>query len=148
MVGRHDHPAVGLCQQFEEVGDDRMTEPREGDATVGTLVVGEFAHHLRLRTGMTEHVDEVEHDHVQVVLLERIKLLQQFVGIAGTVHLMIRKGVLPPITLQLGSHEGLLIQVLTFLLVLIHPEVRKQPRDLVGHQSAEDGVARILCGSG
>ena len=69
MVGGDNHLVVGLCQPPEEVRDDGVAEPGEGDAAIGTLVVGEFTHHLRLGAGMTEHVDEVEHHHIQVVLL-------------------------------------------------------------------------------
>ena len=53
-----------------------MTEPGEGDAAIGTLIVGELPHHLRLCAGMTEHVDEVEYHDVQVVLFQRAELLQ------------------------------------------------------------------------
>ena len=69
VVGGDDDAVVGLCQQAEQVGDDAMTEPRQGNGAVGRLVIGQLAHHLRLGTGMGEHVDEVEDNDVEVVLL-------------------------------------------------------------------------------
>ena len=45
-----------------------MAEPALRDAAVGTLVVGKLAHHLRFGTRVREHVDEVNHQHVQVVV--------------------------------------------------------------------------------
>ena len=35
-----------LRQQLEEVGDDRVAEPRECDTPVGTFIVREFSDHL------------------------------------------------------------------------------------------------------
>ena len=148
MIGGDNHLVVGLCQLSEELGDDRVTEPGEGNATIGTLVIGQLAYHLRLCTGMTKHVDEVEDDHVQIVLLQRVELLEQFIGLVLTVDFMIGEGVLTTIALQLCLDEGRLVQVLTLFLIFIYPEVGEHLCNLVGHQTAEDGITRILCGSG
>ena len=97
---------------------------------------------------MTEHVDEVEDNDIQVVFRQLVELLQKLVGISGTVHFMIGEGVLPAITLKLCLNQWLLVEVLAFLLVLIDPKIRKHRCDLVGHQSAEDGIAGILRSGG
>ena len=148
MVGGDNHLVIGLRQLSEELGDHRVTEPGEGDAAIGTLVVGQFTYHLRLSAGMTEHVDEVEDHHVEVVLLQRFELLEQFIGLFLTVDLMIGESVLTTIALQLRLDEGSLVQVLTFFLVFVNPEVGEHLCNLVGHQTAEDGITRILCGCG
>ena len=93
---------------------------------------------------MTQHVDEVKHDHVQVVFLQTVQLLHQSVGIHRVVHLMIGKGVLPAVAVQLRLDERFFVQVLAFLLVLVHPEIRKHLRNLIRHQTREDGVTGIL----
>ena len=142
VVGGDDDVVVGLCQLSEEVGDDGVLEPREGDAAIRRLVVGQLAHHLRLGTGMAEHVDEVEHHDVEVVLLQRLQLSQQLVGF------LLGEGVVAAIALQLGADERFLVEVLAFLLVFIDPQVGKHLGDLHRHQTGEDGVAGILCRCG
>ena len=144
VVGGDDDAVVSLCQQAEQIGDDRMAEPRQGDGTVGRLVISQLAHHLRLSTGMGEHVDEVEDDDVEVVLLQRVQLLQQLVGLLRGVDLMIGEGVMAAIAFQLGADERFLVEVLALLLVLVDPQVGEHSGYLVGHQSGEDGIAGIL----
>ena len=70
VIGGYENLAISLRQMLQHLSHRRVAEPRECDRTVGRLVVGELAHHLRLRAGMRQHVDEVEHQHVQVVLPE------------------------------------------------------------------------------
>ena len=148
MIGGDDDTIVGLSQLTEQVGYDRMAEPRQGDASVGRLVVGQLTHHLRLRTGMTEHVDEIEHYHVQVVLAQRVQLLHKPVGILRRIDFMVRKGVLPTIPFQLRLNQRFLVQVLAFFFVLVDPQVGKHLGNLLGHQSREDSVTGILRGRG
>ena len=123
-----------------------MTEPGEGDAAIGTLIVGEFPYHFRLSTGMTEHVDEVEHHDIQVILLQRAELLQQLICISLVVDFMIRERVLPSVSFHLCLNKWLFIQVLAFFFVLIYPEIREHLSNLIGHQATEDGIAGILGG--
>ena len=66
-----------------------MAEPRQRDAAVCRLVVGQLANHLRLRSRMAQHVDEVEHHHVQVVPLQFVQLTHQSVGLLRRVDLMV-----------------------------------------------------------
>ena len=148
MVGSDDDLTVSLGQLLEEVGDDRMAEPRQRDAAVSTFITCQFPDHFRLSAGMTEHVDEVEDNDIQVKVLQRVELLQKFVSISGTVYFMIGEGVLPAITLKLCLDQWSFVEVLAFFLVLIDPKIRKHGCYLVGHQSAEDGIAGILCSGG
>ena len=46
VIGGDDDLIVFLCDIPEKVGNDGVAEPGEGDAAVGTLVVGQFANHL------------------------------------------------------------------------------------------------------
>ena len=73
--GQHNG-VIALSQAFEEVGDDRVAQPGERDGAVGTLVVGELPYHLRLGAGVGEHVDEVDDNNIEVVVLQRVVLLQ------------------------------------------------------------------------
>ena len=57
---------------------------------------------------------------------------------------MIGERVLPAVSLELRLDKWGFIQVLAFLLVFIHPEVREHLGDLVRHQTAEDGITGIL----
>ena len=135
MIGGDDDAIVCLCQLTEQVGNDGVTEPRECDGTVSRLVIGQFAYHLRLRTSVAEHIDEVEYHHVQVVLLQCVQLLYQFFCFCRRIDLMIREGVLSAIALQLCLDEWCLVEVLAFLLVLVDPQVRKHLGYLVWHQT-------------
>ena len=125
-----------------------MPEPAERDAAVGGLVLCQLPHHLRLGAGVRQHVDEVQHHHVQVVPFQGVELCQQLVGRGGVVYLVVAEGVLAAVTVQLGLYERCLVQVLALVLVLVHPQVGKHLGYLVGHQSREDGVTRILGGGG
>ena len=148
MVGGYYHAIVAAGKQFEEFGDCRMAEPTEGDTAISRLGVGQLAHHLRLGAGMTEHVDEIEHHNIDVVLCQLWIALKIAFGTSDVVHLIIREGVVAAETLYLCADEGLLVDVLAFLLVFIHPKVGEHARNVVGHKSAEDGIAGILCGGG
>jgi len=148
VVGGDDDLIVGLRHAAEEVGNDGVTEPGEGDAAVGRLVVGQLAHHARLCTGVGEHVDEIEHDDVEVVTAQRVELLHQLVGLGRVVYLVIREGVTAAVAVYLGADKGLFVEILTFLLVLVDPQVGKHLGYLVGHKAGEDGVARVLRGGG
>ena len=75
MIGSDNDLVIGLSQLAEEVGDDRVAEPRECYRAIGTLVIGQLTYHLRLGSGVAEHIDEIEHHHVEVVLLQRAELL-------------------------------------------------------------------------
>ena len=76
MVGGEHHTVVAGRKGTEEVGNGRMAKPAEGDAAVGCLSGSQFAHHAAFGAGMGEHVDKVEHHHIEVVLAEGRKLLE------------------------------------------------------------------------
>ena len=125
-----------------------MSEPRQRDAAVGRLVVSQLAHHSRLCTCMTQHVDEIEHHNVQVVLVQLLDLLHESVGLGRGVDLMIRERLMTAVSVQQGLNQRFFVQVLAFLFVLVDPQFGKHLGNLVRHQSAEDGIAGILCCSG
>ena len=97
---------------------------------------------------MGEHVYEVDDYHIQVVVFQLIILVKKFVGSHGVVDLMIAEGVVTTISVELSLYEGCLVEVLAFFLFLVYPQVWKHLGYLVWHQSTEDGIARILGGSG
>ena len=84
---------------------------------------------------MAEHVNEVEHADVEVVLLQRRQLMQKVLGCCRVVDFVIGEGVLPPIALELCAYERGLVEVFALLAVLIDPEVGKHLRDDVRHES-------------
>ena len=96
---------------------------------------------------MAEHIDEIKHHHVQLVFPQLLPLLHETVGIGRTIDLMIRERLFPAIALHLCLDKRLLVQVLAFFLVLVDPQLGEHLRNLVGHESAEDGVTGILGGS-
>ena len=80
VVGGYNDGAVCLGKTAEESGYGRMAEPALGNAAVGCLVAGQFAHHAAFGACMAEHVDEIKHKDVEVVLQYVGQLLQQAVG--------------------------------------------------------------------
>ena len=46
VVGGDDDLVVAFGKNLEQVGKDAVLEPRQRDAAVGTLVVGQLTHHL------------------------------------------------------------------------------------------------------
>ena len=95
---------------------------------------------------MRQHIDEVDDEHVQVVVLAFVVALHKLVGTRRVVHLVVAETVFLSESVQLGLNQRLLVQVLAFLLVFIHPEFREHLCNLVRHQSAEDGISGILRG--
>ena len=74
---------------------------------------------------MREHVDEVNHQHVQVGVPAVVVMLQKAVGTLRVVHLVITEGRVLSESLYLGLYQRRLVEVLAFLLVRIYPEVRE-----------------------
>ena len=93
MVGGDQYRVLALCQQFEQFGQYGVAEPADGDAAIGRLVVGQFAHHLRLGAGMAQHVDEVDDEHIQMVGRQLVELLHEFVCRRRIVDLVVGEGV-------------------------------------------------------
>ena len=123
-----------------------MAEPRERYRAVSRLVVGEFAHHLRLCSCVREHIDEVDHDDVEVVLCQLVEACKQFVGTRRVVHLVIRERVAAAVAFYLRAYERFLVEILAlvFVLVLVHPQFWEHLLNLLWHQAREDGVACVL----
>ena len=95
---------------------------------------------------MTQHVDEVEHHHVQVVTLQLGQLLHEALSLCRGVDFVVREGIFPAIAIQLGLDERFFVQVLALFFVFVDPQVGEHLGYLYRHQSREDGVAGILCG--
>ena len=146
VVGGDHHLAVILRQSSEQFREHRVAQPALRDAAVGTLRIGELAYHLRFRPGMREHVDEVDYQHVQVLLPAFVVVLHKPVGALRIVHLVIAEAVSLAVSVEHCLYQRLLVQVLALLLVFIHPELRKHLGNPVGHQTAEDGVPGVLRG--
>ena len=146
MVGGDHHLAVILRQSSEQFREHRVAQPALRDAAVGTLRIGELAYHLRFRSGMREHVDEVDYQHIQILLPAFVIVLHKPVGTLRIVHLMIAEAVSLAVSVEHRLYQRLLVQVLALLLVFIHPELRKHLGNPVGHQTAEDGVPGVLRG--
>ena len=125
-----------------------MAEPAERQTAVCRLVVSQLTHHLRLCSCVRQHVYEVDDNDVKVVLQHVVEMFEHLLASRRVVDLVIAERVVASEPFYLRLHQRLLIEVLALLLVLIDPQVRKHLCYLVGHQSAEDSVACILCGGG
>src|SRR5574344_1010266 len=97
MIGSYHYLAVGLRQHLKQISNDRMAEPAQGDGAIGTLVISQFAHHLRFSSSMRQHINEIEYHHIQVILLYLLQLLHKLVCIRGIVYLIIGEGIFPSI---------------------------------------------------
>ena len=148
VVGGQDYAAIHGCQRAEEFGHGRMAEPTLRDAAVCRLAVGQFAHHAAFRSGMAEHVYEVEHHDVEVVMEERGQLLHELLGTGRVVYLVVGECVASAEAFQLRPHHGGFVEVFALLGVLVDPEVGEHGLYLYGHEPGEDGVSGILCGRG
>ena len=84
---------------------------------------------------MREHIDEIEHHHIEVVALQLVELADEAVGILRGIDLMVGEGVATTIALQLCLDEGLFVEVLALLFVLVDPEVWEHLLYLLGHQA-------------
>ena len=125
-----------------------MAEPAQRNAAIGCLVTGKLAHHTAFRAGMGKHVNKVEHHHVQVVFPQIRQLLYQFFCRRRIIDLVVSESVVSAVTVKLRLYQWGFVQVLSLFRILIHPQFGEHTGYDVGHQSAEDGISRILCGRG
>ena len=102
MIGGYYYGEVALSEQLEQLREHRVPEPTERYAAVGGLVVGQLTYHLRLRSGVAEHVDEVDDEHVQVVVLQRVELLHELIRPCRVVNLVVRECAMAAETFELG----------------------------------------------
>ena len=103
--GEHDFVAF-FGYATEEVEGRGVAKPRFGQRAIGGIVGGELANHARLGAGMGEHVDEVEHDDVEVVLLKRIEVAEQALSGGGVVDFVVGKSALAAKSFKLGLNQG------------------------------------------
>ena len=105
MVGCENHGEIALRKPLKEVGEYGMAKPTECDGTVSRLVVGQFAYHARLRSGVRKHVDKVEYHHVKVVLCQLREMFEQLLSICRCVHLVVAEGVVTAIPFYLCLYQ-------------------------------------------
>ena len=95
---------------------------------------------------MRQHVDEVDHDDVEVVGKQVVEFAYKAFAGRRVVELVVGETALPAETLELGGNQRSLVEVFPLLFLFVDPQVGKQPRYLLGHKAGEDGVAGILSG--
>lgn len=54
---------------------------------------------------MAEHVDEIEHDHIEIVVLQIGELAQQLLGAGRVVDLVVGEPAAAAETLELGGYQ-------------------------------------------
>ena len=121
MIGGENHGEIALRKQLEEIGENGMAEPTERDGAVGRLVIGQFAHHARLCSGVRKHVDEVEHHHVQVVLRQLREVFEQLFCLCRRVYFGVTECVVATITFYLCLYQQVFVEVFALLFVLVYP---------------------------
>ena len=89
VVGGDDHIATLLGDEAHHVEEAGMLKPRVHQRAVGFLVVGQFADDFHLGAGMREHVNEVVHDDIQLVLHQVGHLFIEFLACLQVQHLII-----------------------------------------------------------
>ena len=95
---------------------------------------------------MAQHIDKVEYYHVQIILHQLRKLGDKAFTGRCIVYFMIRKSMLTAIPVEAGSYQWSFIQILAFFFVLVHPQIRKHTRYLIGHESGKYRITCILRG--
>ena len=123
-----------------------MAEPRFGQRPVCGVARRQFSYHLRFRARVRQHVDEVEHNHVEVEILEIAEILQQSFAERRFVDFVVGEFVAFAETVELRLDQRRLIEVFPLLRILVDPQLRKHFLNLQRHQSGEYCVARILRG--
>ncbi len=98
-----------------------MFEPSSGQGAVGGFCGGEFPNGFRLRTGMGEHVDEIQHYDIERVTVEVVEVLYQFFPVRGFIDFVIGKVIFFPVSVELGSDERCLVEVFPLLFIFVDP---------------------------
>ena len=144
VIGREHHGAILCSQAAEEVAHSRVAQPALRDAPISRFVAGKLPNHEAFRTSVAKHVNKVDNHDIQVVLHQLRNLCDELLCGVGVVYLVVRERVLAAITFELRPDQRFFIEVLALLAVLIDPKLREHLGDVIGHESAEDGVASIL----
>ena len=121
-----------------------MTEPAFRQRAVRRFGVGQFAYHLTLGACVREHIDEVKHDDVELILLEPIEVAQETLTEACFIHFVIGEGIVLAVALDERLDHRLFVEVLPFFALLVDPQLGEHLSDIQGHQPGEDRIAGVL----
>lgn len=134
MVGSEDHAVAHLGDVLEEVVRRRVAEPATRQRAISCFGIGQLADHLALGASVGEHIDEVQHDDVQLILLEAIEVAQQALAEAGFVDLIIGEGIVLAVALDERLDHRLFVEVLALFALFVDPQIGEHLRDVQRHQ--------------
>ena len=134
MVGGENNTVAHLGDVLEEVVGRRVAEPALRQRSISSLGIGQLTDHLALGAGMGEHVDEVEDDDVERVLLEAVEVRQKAFAEAGFVDLIIGEGIVLAVALDERLDHRLFVEILTLFALFVDPQIGEHLRDIQRHQ--------------
>ena len=121
MVGGKHYFVSGGGNVAEHLYDCCMAKPRSCQAAVSGVGGGQFAYHLALCTGVRQHIYEVEHYDIEVIMEQIGEIAQQFFAGHRIIDLVVAEFVGQAITLKHGLYQRRLVDVFTLLRLFIHP---------------------------
>ena len=71
VVGGHNYFITFVGDTFEQLQSGGMLEPGTGQAAVSRFALRQFTDHFHFRTGMRQHIHEVEDNDIQLVMCQR-----------------------------------------------------------------------------
>lgn len=148
MIGGENDFKIFFGDFAEEVERRRVAEPRLGNGAVGGLRGGELTNHFGFGASMGKHIDEIEHADIELVILDLREVLNESFAECRFVDFIVRECISFAEPVEQCLNEGSLVQVFSFLFVLVYPQVGEHASYLVGQQPGEDSVAGILRGCG
>ena len=148
MIRGYDHRMTALREHFEDHKQIRMLEPRTGERTKRSLVLGQLADNLGLGTGVRKDIEEVIDNDREIGVIDTLNIVDQLATRLGTYQLIERIAIILAIGAHLSLQKLLLVLILTALLVVVEPQIWHQLVDRQRHQTRKDRIASILsrCG--
>ena len=114
---------------------EQMNFGRLGQRPVCGIVGGKLAYHLRLSAGMRQHVDKIQHHHIEIVKGKIGELSEQTLVAGGIIYLVVGKFHLTAVSLKLRGYQRRLIEILAFLAVFVNPQSGKHLGYLQRHEA-------------
>ena len=146
MVGGDDHIDIVVSEELDDLQKGRILHPREGDRTIGTLVLGQFADDIAVGARMRKHIDEVVDNDIQLVVHQIGKTVDQPLAMLDVEHLVVAVFQVEPMTAEVFAQQFGLELVFEALLVLVDPVLGILAFDFGRHKAGEHAVAGELGG--
>src|SRR3712207_2630945 len=130
---------------LEEAIGSRVAKPALCQRAIRRLGIRQLSYHLALGACVRQHIDEVEHDDVQIIVFHLRELREESLAKLRLIDFLVVKRPTLTVTLQQALDHRSFIEVFALLALFVYPQIGEEACDVLWHQPGEDCIAGILC---